>query len=78
MSGADEPLAVSSSAIARASGKDRASRSSLVTTRVSPARQAAKASRSPGAAGVPDKQRAHGARPELGPARRRKRISPNF
>ena len=39
---------VSSSAIARASGKDRASRSSLVTTKVSPARQAASASRSPG------------------------------
>jgi hypothetical protein len=40
--------AVSSSAIARASGSDRARRSSLVTTRVSPARQAANASRRPG------------------------------
>lgn len=36
--------AVSSSAIARASGSDRASRSSSVTTRVSPSRQAAIAS----------------------------------
>ena len=40
--------AVSSSAIARASGRDLARRSSLVTTRVSPARQAASASRRPG------------------------------
>ena len=40
--------AVSSSAMARASGTERASRSSLVTTRVSPSRQAARASRSPG------------------------------
>lgn len=39
---------VRSSAIARASGSDRASRSSLVTTSLSPARQAARASRSPG------------------------------
>jgi len=35
--------AVSSSAMARASGRERASRSSLVTTRVSPGRQAARA-----------------------------------
>jgi hypothetical protein len=39
---------VSSSKISRASGSERASRSSLVTTRVSPARQAARASRRPG------------------------------
>jgi hypothetical protein len=39
---------VSSSAIARAPGSDRASRSSLVTTSSSPARQAASARRSPG------------------------------
>jgi hypothetical protein len=39
--------AVSSSAIARASGSDRASRSSLVTTSSSPARHAASACRSP-------------------------------
>jgi hypothetical protein len=39
---------VRSSAIARASGSDRASRSSFVTTSVSPARQAANASRIPG------------------------------
>jgi len=39
---------VSSSAMVRASGSERASRSSLVTTRVSPARHAASASRSPG------------------------------
>jgi hypothetical protein len=42
------PRAVSSSAMARASGRDRASRSSLVTTRVSPSRHAASASRNPG------------------------------
>jgi cytochrome P450 len=39
---------VSSSAMARASGRDLARRSSLVTTRVSPARHAASASRRPG------------------------------
>ena len=39
---------VSSSAMALASGSDRASRSSLVTTNVSPSRQAARASRRPG------------------------------
>src|SRR5664280_746648 len=39
---------VSSSAMALASGKDRASRSSLVTTNVSPSQQAARASRRPG------------------------------
>jgi hypothetical protein len=39
---------VRSSRIARASGSDRAKRSSLVTTSVSPARQAARASRRPG------------------------------
>ncbi len=39
---------VSSSAMARASGRERARRSSLVTTRVSPARQAVSAWRSPG------------------------------
>src|SRR5512133_1290490 len=41
-------LFVSSSRMSRASGSDRASRSSLVTTNVSPARQAARANRSPG------------------------------
>ena len=40
--------AVSSATMSRASGSDRASRSSLVTTSASPARQAAIASRSPG------------------------------
>jgi hypothetical protein len=40
--------AVSSSTMSRASGTERASRSSLVTTRVSPRRQAAKASRRQG------------------------------
>src|ERR1035437_2483261 len=40
--------AVSSSAMALASGSDRASRSSLMTTSVSPSRQAARASRRPG------------------------------
>jgi hypothetical protein len=39
---------VSSSNMSRASGSDLASRSSLVTTRVSPARHAARANRSPG------------------------------
>jgi hypothetical protein len=34
--------------VTAASGRDRASRSSLVTTSVSPARQAARASRRPG------------------------------
>ncbi len=42
------PAAVSSSRMSRASGTDRARRSSFVTTRVSPRRQAANASRSPG------------------------------
>lgn len=41
-------LAVRSATISRASGRERASRSSLLTARVSPARQAASASRSPG------------------------------
>jgi len=41
------PDAVSSSTMSRASGTERASRSSLVTTRVSPCRQAARAWRSP-------------------------------
>ena len=36
--------------MSRASGSERASRSSLVTTKVSPARQAASANRSPGRA----------------------------
>jgi hypothetical protein len=40
--------AASSSAMARAWGSDRASRSSFVTTSVSPARHAASACRSPG------------------------------
>jgi len=44
------PRWVSSSTMSRASGKDRASRSSLVTTSVSPVRHAARASRSPGRA----------------------------
>ena len=44
------PALVSSPAMSRASGRERASRSSLMTTRVSPARQAASASRSPGRA----------------------------
>lgn len=44
------PLAVSSSAIFLASGRRRASRSSFVTTRLSPARTAAIASRKPGRA----------------------------
>jgi hypothetical protein len=39
---------VSSSRMSRASGSDRPSRSNLVTTKVSPARQAANASRRPG------------------------------
>jgi hypothetical protein len=39
---------VRSSMMSRASGRDRASRSSLVMTRVSPARTAARASRRPG------------------------------
>jgi hypothetical protein len=39
---------VSSSKMSRASGSERASRSSLVTTNVSPARQAARASVRPG------------------------------
>src|SRR6266702_6561940 len=43
-------VSVSSSTMSRASGRERASRSSLVTTRVSPTRQAASASRSPGRA----------------------------
>jgi len=42
------PRLVSSSTMSPASGSDRASRSSLVTTRLSPARQAAIASRKPG------------------------------
>ena len=42
------PRWVSSSTMSRASGTERASRSSFVTTRVSPSRQAARASRSPG------------------------------
>jgi len=42
------PRRVSTSTMSRASGGDRASRSSLVTTSVSPARQAASASRRPG------------------------------
>jgi hypothetical protein len=41
-------LRVSSSAMSRASGTDRANRSSFLTTNVSPARHAAKASRKPG------------------------------
>ena len=43
--------AMSWSAIARASGRDLASRSSLVTTRVAPAQHAARGSRSSGAPG---------------------------
>ncbi len=46
--------AVSSSMMSFASRRERASRSSLATTRVSPFRQAAKASRSPGRARVVD------------------------
>ena len=44
------PLTVSSSMMSFASRRERASRSSLVTTRVSPFLQAAKASRKPGRA----------------------------
>jgi hypothetical protein len=43
----DVPV-VNSSKMSRASGSDRASRSNLVTTNVSPARQAANANRRPG------------------------------
>jgi len=46
------PRVVSSSTMSRASGSDRARRSSLVTARVSPVRQAARTSRSPGRARV--------------------------
>jgi hypothetical protein len=45
------PASVSSATMSRTSGRERARRSSLVTTRVSPDRQAASASRGPGRGG---------------------------